>query len=125
MMELTELTMVEASAVIAKGEISPTELTHAYLARIDQVNPQLNAYVTVTAERALHAADQASKELITKGPRSLLHGIPLGSRTSSTPRHQDRRRRQGVRRPSSNHRRDGHPTPGRCRRRATRQAEHP
>lgn len=61
---------------IQAGEISSVELTEAYLARIERLNPKLEAFVTVTAERALAEADQADAEIAAGQPRSPLHGVP-------------------------------------------------
>ena len=47
------LTIDEARALIASRKLSPAEITRAYLARIEQINPRLNAYITVTAASAL------------------------------------------------------------------------
>jgi len=64
-------------------KLSPVELTKLMLARIDQLNPKLNAFITVTAEVALAQAKKAEAELF--GPRGRkghrdrgpLHGIPI------------------------------------------------
>ena len=50
--DLTSLTIAQASARLAKREITPLQLTNAYLARIDKLNKDLNAYVTVTRDLA-------------------------------------------------------------------------
>ncbi|HUZ21895.1 MAG TPA: amidase [Acidimicrobiales bacterium] len=74
----TELTIAEASALIAAGGLSPVELTEAYLARIERLQPLLNAYVTVTSARALDDARRAARELRAGERRGPLHGIPIG-----------------------------------------------
>jgi amidase len=69
---------VELAALIRKKKVSPTEVLHAVLARIDKVNPLLNAYCTVATEQALAAAKKATaavgKKGATLGP---LHGVPV------------------------------------------------
>ncbi|MGH7774293.1 MAG: amidase, partial [Candidatus Binatia bacterium] len=76
-LDLEELTIAEIAPRIRKKEISPVELTKLYLDRIHKLNPKLNAYLTVTEERALADAESAEDE-ITKGKyRGLLHGIPF------------------------------------------------
>src|SRR5215470_11749698 len=66
-----------------KRKLSPVELTKLLLARIDQLNPKLNAYLTVTADLALTQAKRAESELFAprgrKGHRDRgpLHGIPI------------------------------------------------
>ncbi len=69
-------TIAELSADLHAGEYSSEHLTRAFLARIEQFNPQLNALVTVTAEQALADARVADARLKagTAGP---LTGIPL------------------------------------------------
>lgn len=57
-------------------EISSVELTQDYLARIKQLDGQLNSYITVTDEIALAQAEAADK-LIASGSTSTLAGIPI------------------------------------------------
>ena len=63
--------------------LSPVEVTRFLLARIDQLNPQLNAYLTVCSELALKQAVTSEHELAkgkgrtSRRDRGLLHGIPL------------------------------------------------
>ncbi|MFJ9036908.1 amidase [Streptomyces sp. NPDC102406] len=77
-MQPFELSLTEASRAIEARELSPLELTESVLARIDAVDGRLGAYVTVTAEAALSAAAHAEREIAATGPRSPLHGIPMG-----------------------------------------------
>lgn len=63
--------------LIAKLEISPVELTHAYLNRISRIDDKLNSYITVTAEHALQTAREAEAAILQNGPKTPLHGIPL------------------------------------------------
>lgn len=72
--ELTGLTLWEASEGVRKKAISPVDLTRACLERIKRLDPQLNAYITVTDEQALEQAKQKEAEPWS-GP---LHGIPIG-----------------------------------------------
>jgi aspartyl-tRNA(Asn)/glutamyl-tRNA(Gln) amidotransferase subunit A len=73
-----ELDLVSASGRIAAGELSPVELTEAYLAKIAEVDPAVGAYVTVTASRARDDARRAEDELARGEHRGPLHGIPIG-----------------------------------------------
>jgi aspartyl-tRNA(Asn)/glutamyl-tRNA(Gln) amidotransferase subunit A len=66
------------SEFIRKRSISPVELTTACLARIERLNPTLNAFITVTADSALAQARQAEAEIQRGNWRGPLHGIPLG-----------------------------------------------
>lgn len=76
-MELTSLTICEASDLIRRREISPVALVQAHLARIEQINPHLNAYLTITPEVALQQARQAEAEIRHGEYKGRLHGIPL------------------------------------------------
>lgn len=76
--DLTKLSIAEASRRIAGREISPVELTRAYLGRIERIDERVNAYITVTAEQALKQARALERELMAGRSRGPLHGIPLG-----------------------------------------------
>lgn len=76
MTPLTELTITEALAQLRAKEISSVELTRAYLERIEKLNPTIQAYLTVTAERAMKDAEAADKARAAGDERPLL-GIPL------------------------------------------------
>lgn len=76
--DLTALSLVQASAAVASGTLSPVELTEAYLARIAVVEPILNAYTTVTPGRAREDAERAEQEIAAGRHRGPLHGIPIG-----------------------------------------------
>jgi len=71
-------TILEASEQIRRRAISPVELTRDCLARIEKLNPALNAFITVTAEQALSAARIAEEEIQHSDWRGRLHGIPIG-----------------------------------------------
>jgi len=73
-----EFASVEAlSTLLTKKKISPVELTQFYLARIERLNPKLNAFITVASERALTEARAAERELLRGKRRGSLHGIPV------------------------------------------------
>ena len=59
------------------GELSPVNVTEACLARIEALNPTLNAFLTVTADDALSSAAAAEAELRNGSDRGPLHGIPI------------------------------------------------
>jgi aspartyl-tRNA(Asn)/glutamyl-tRNA(Gln) amidotransferase subunit A len=73
---LHHLTIAEAARLIAARKLSPVELTRALLARIEAIDPQLNAYLLVTAEQALEQARQAESDIAAGNHRGPLHGIP-------------------------------------------------
>jgi aspartyl-tRNA(Asn)/glutamyl-tRNA(Gln) amidotransferase subunit A len=77
MADLESLTITGLGPDIKKGKISPVELTRHFLARIERLNPVLNAYVTVTADVALAQAQQAEQEIAQGHYRGPLHGIPF------------------------------------------------
>lgn len=65
------------AARLGRGEVSSERLTEECLARIESLNPQLNAFVTVTAAEALATARAADKERGARHSRGPLHGIPI------------------------------------------------
>ncbi len=75
--ELYELTVSEASALIARREVSPLDVTKAVLRRIEAVESKVRAFVTLAPDRAIAMAGSAEKELRTAGRAGSLLGIPL------------------------------------------------
>jgi amidase len=78
-MDATDLAFAGASEqarLIAAGELSSRELVQTYLDRIDRLEPQLNAWRIVFAERALAEADQADARRGAGNERPLL-GVPI------------------------------------------------
>ncbi|HUK88476.1 MAG TPA: amidase [Terriglobales bacterium] len=71
------LSLTEVAALLRKKAVSPVELTHACLKRIEALNPLLNAFLTVTAEAALERARAAEREIARGRRRGPLHGIPI------------------------------------------------
>jgi aspartyl-tRNA(Asn)/glutamyl-tRNA(Gln) amidotransferase subunit A len=76
--DITHATIAQTAAAIRRRDLSPLELTEAYLRRIELLNPTINAYVTVTAERAREDARRATAELAAGTDRGPLHGVPIG-----------------------------------------------
>lgn len=76
-MEPYELTLSDAATAIATGELSPVELTDSVLARIDTVEDDLTAFVTVTEDVAREQAALAAQEISRGAYRGPLHGIPI------------------------------------------------
>ena len=72
--DLSNLTLSDAAAAIRAGELSPVEVTDFYLARIERLNPVLNAFITITADEAQAAARAAQDG---SGPDGPLRGVPL------------------------------------------------
>jgi len=76
-MNLIDLTITEALDKLKKREISATELTRAYLDRIEKYGADLNCYITTTPERAL--SDAAASDARYAANETLpLDGIPIG-----------------------------------------------
>ena len=76
-MDLCDLTIAQAHEGLKSKEFSSRELTQACLQRIDQVEGELNAFITVTAEAALKQAEKVDK-LISEGEEiAPLAGIPM------------------------------------------------
>jgi amidase len=67
----------ELAALVRKREVSARELLDAHLARIERVDPQVNAIVTLDAEGARAAADAADAALAAGEPVGPLHGLPV------------------------------------------------
>ncbi len=77
MTELTKFTIAEAREKLRAKEFSAVELTENYLSAIDAANPQLNAYIEVTHDKAREMA-KASDGRLARGEAGALEGIPLG-----------------------------------------------
>ena len=75
---LHELSIAEAGAALRSGSISATQLTDHALARIAAINPKINAFVTVTEERARADASAADADFARGIDRGPLQGIPYG-----------------------------------------------
>jgi aspartyl-tRNA(Asn)/glutamyl-tRNA(Gln) amidotransferase subunit A len=66
----------ELGPLLRAKEVSPVEVTEAFLARAEALNPQLNAFITITRAQALDRAREAEKEIGAGEYRGPLHGIP-------------------------------------------------
>ncbi|MGQ9572902.1 MAG: amidase [Dehalococcoidia bacterium] len=75
--QIIGLTIAEAARSFERGELSPRELTGAYLERIEALEPKLNAFITVLPELAMAEAE-AAEERLRQGRRlGPLDGIPF------------------------------------------------
>jgi Asp-tRNA(Asn)/Glu-tRNA(Gln) amidotransferase A subunit family amidase len=72
--------LTHLAELVRSRQVSATELTEMYLARIERWNPVLNAVVTVTRELALEQARRADAEIAASRYRGPLHGIPWGAK---------------------------------------------
>jgi len=75
---VVRLGLAEAADLLRRRELSPVELTRAVLARIDALDPRLNAFTTLAPrEQVLAAAAEAEREIRAGAYRGVLHGIPV------------------------------------------------
>jgi len=74
------LTRSEDGALIAARKLSPVELTKDCLAIVHAVDGVLNSFILLTEERSLAEAKAAEAEIMQSGPKSSLHGTPIGLR---------------------------------------------
>jgi amidase len=85
--EICFLNARELARLLRDGELSAREVTEAHLRRIEEVNPSVNAIVTLTADQALREADAADRR--PREDRPPLHGLPVA--------HKDTHETAGVR----------------------------
>ena len=78
MAEPYELSLVDAAAQIREGSLSPVALAESLLARIDALDGDLQAWVTIDREAVLSTARQREAEVRQGGPLGLIHGVPVG-----------------------------------------------
>ena len=78
MPEPYQLTVTEAAKRIKDGQLTPLDLLESLLARIEELEPRLDAWVTVDVEEARKAAKILTREAKNGDLRGLLHGIPVG-----------------------------------------------
>ncbi|MBI3328528.1 MAG: hypothetical protein HYZ81_17730 [Nitrospinae bacterium] len=78
MAEPYELTAYDAARRIRQRELSPVTLVESLLQRIDQLEPKVQAWVTLDRAGALAAARQLEQEIQGGSPRGPLHGVPVG-----------------------------------------------
>jgi amidase len=77
MADLHELTALDLWQELQTGRVSPRELAAHYLDRIERLNPDLGAFVTVTRDRALERADEVAASVPKTAP---LWGLPSGDK---------------------------------------------
>jgi aspartyl-tRNA(Asn)/glutamyl-tRNA(Gln) amidotransferase subunit A len=71
------MSLLQLGHLLQRKSLSPVELAEQCLARIEKLNPQLNAFITVTADSALAQARQAEQEIRQGDYRGPLHGVPV------------------------------------------------
>ena len=70
--------IAEVSDLVRRQKVSPVALVKACLRRIEELNPRLNAFITVAADQALEQANRAEAEIANGNWSGPLHGIPVG-----------------------------------------------
>jgi len=75
--DITMMSIAKISSMIKKKQISPVEITEECIKRTKILQPEVNAYVSFLEDEAKKSAKIAEKEIIKKGSKSLLHGIPI------------------------------------------------
>jgi Asp-tRNA(Asn)/Glu-tRNA(Gln) amidotransferase A subunit family amidase len=78
--ELAFLPLTHLARLVESRQVTPTELTKLYLARLKTYDPQLHCVVNLTEELALRQARQADEEIAQGTYRGPLHGIPWGAK---------------------------------------------
>ena len=78
--DLCWLPALELASLIRAKKVSPVEVTEAVLARIERLNPALNAFCTVTTEEARDAAQAAEVSVMTGEELGPLHGVPVSAK---------------------------------------------
>ena len=76
-MELWKKSLKEISELIDAKEIKPSEVVEAFIKRTEEVEPKINSYITFLGEKALEDAKRKDEELVKKGSRGKLFGIPV------------------------------------------------
>ena len=71
------LTVARIAPLLRKRRLSPVELTRWMLARTERLQPELNAFISVTADLALAQARRSESEIARGRYRGPLHGIPV------------------------------------------------
>src|SRR4029450_9339134 len=78
--DIPSLSAAETPAAIKPKQVSPVEVVQAYLARIEQCDGQLRAYITVMRDEALAAARQAEQTVLRGGDVGPWFGVRVAGR---------------------------------------------
>ena len=77
MAELWRLSGLELSRMIAAKEVKPSEIMAAVLGRIEELNPKLNAFCTITQDLAMAEARRADQKMVWARVKGKLFGLPV------------------------------------------------
>ena len=75
--ELAYMPATEMRRLIVDKQVSPVEVTELYLRRIERLDPQLNSFLTVSADEAMRSARVAEQAVVSGESLGLLHGLPV------------------------------------------------
>ena len=76
--DLTKLSIAQVSALIKSSQVSPLDLVEATLARIDELDGNINSYITVMGDQARESARDAERRIKAGEYLGPLHGVPIG-----------------------------------------------
>jgi len=82
MNDLNRLSAISMAQQVPEKQISPVELIEAHLAQIERLNPKLNAFVHLDADRARHDARAAEAAVMKGEALGPLHGVPISIKSS-------------------------------------------
>ena len=119
------LDILTASARIREGSLTSVALAESCLARIEELNGDLNAFITVTRDDALAAARDADRDLVHGRWRGPLHGIPISLKDLIDQQGVVDHRRLGGARPGAGRRRRPRHRRGAARGRSARRQDQP
>lgn len=80
-MDITQCSAAEIARRVRRKEISPVEVVNAHLRRVDELNPRLNAFVSVRREQVQQEARRAESAVMRGGEKPLL-GVPVSIKSS-------------------------------------------
>lgn len=75
---LSSLTIAQLSSLIKKKEVSPVEVVKTTIERMEDVEPHINAFITIDNKIMLQMAEQTEREILAGDYKGPLHGIPIG-----------------------------------------------
>ena len=76
MSDITDLSFSELKKMLQKKSLSSTEITTAFLDRIESLNPELNTFITITRDEAMQSAKNADTA-ISRGTATAYTGLPI------------------------------------------------
>lgn len=80
MSDLDGRTIAELAALIGSKQVSPVEVAEASLRKVEETEPKLRSFITLTGDQAMAAAKQAAGEIAAGRYKGPLHGIPFVSK---------------------------------------------